>query len=370
MKITSQPSSLAQALQIVSRAISSRSTLPILNNVLLETTAEGLALTSTNLELGVRKVVPAEVEEEGSTTAPARLLADFVSTLPPEPLEMSLDTQTMTMGMRCGRFDTHLKCIEAEEFPPTPSPDGGDRFVIPVEELLSAIEQTQIAASTDEARPILTGELLQVEGSTVTLVATDGHRLAERKLAGGTEGLDLRLIVPVKALSELPRAFRNDGGDVEITVSAARNQIFFRSGTSEINSRLIDGNYPNYPQVIPKKSSTVIRLPTADLTQTVRSVALFAKDAANVIRFRVGSDTLVLSATTNEVGDSKAELPAEVEGSEVQIAFNARYVLDALSTLGGETVEIHFDGPLSPGVFRWPGVDGYLSLVMPVRVAM
>src|SRR5579859_3635910 len=163
LKVSCRPSTLSQALQVVSRAISTRTTLPILNNILLETTSEGLALTATNLEIGIRKLVPAEISEEGSTTVPARLLTDFVSTLPEQDLEMSLEEPTQTLNLRCARFDTHVKCIEAEEFPPGPRPDEGDRLTIPLEDLLSAIEQTQMAASTDEARPVLTGVLLHVD---------------------------------------------------------------------------------------------------------------------------------------------------------------------------------------------------------------
>jgi DNA polymerase-3 subunit beta len=371
LRLTCQPSVLSQALQTVSRAISTRTTLPILNNLLLETTAAGLALTATNLEIGIRKVVPAEVAEEGSTTAPARLLTEFVSSLPEEPLEISLDAGTQTMGVRCGRFDTHIKCIEADEFPPGPRPDEGDRLTIRLEDLLGAVEQTQMAASTDEARPVLTGELLHIRGGKLVLVATDGHRLAERKLEAAVgEELEAQLIVPARALGELPRAFRGESADVEVIVSGARNQVFFRAGTSEVTSRLIDGNYPNYEQVIPTKSSTTVRVPNSELTQTVRAVALFARDSANVIRIRAQSGALALSATTNEVGDSKAELAADVDGAEIQIAFNARYVLDALAVISADQAELRFDGPLSPGLITAPGAEDYRYVIMPVRVAM
>ena len=378
MRLTCQPSTLGQALQTVSRAISTRTTLPILNNILIETTPEGLALSATNLEVGIRKVVPAEISDEGSTTAPARLLTDFVGSLPDESLDMELDTSTQTLGVRCGRFDTHIKCIEADEFPPGPRPEEGDRLTIPLDGLLRAIEQTQMAASTDEARPVLTGELLDIEGQQLVLVATDGHRLAERRLSaalpettdGNGEELKARLIVPARALGELPRAFRGESGPVEVLVSKARNQIFFRCGTSEVTSRLIDGQYPNYSQVIPNKSSTTLRVSTAALTQTVRAVSLFARDSANVIRIRAQAGSIVLSATTNEVGDSRAELEADVDGSEIQIAFNARYMLDALAVLECDQVELRFDGPLSPGLIKAPPSDDYLYVIMPVRVAM
>jgi DNA polymerase III subunit beta len=371
LRLTCQPNTLGQALQTVSRAISTRTTLPILNNILLETTNEGLSLTATNLEIGIRTVVAAEISDEGSTTAPARLLTDFVSSLPDEELQMDLDAGTQTLGVRCGRFDTHIKCIEADEFPPAPRPDDGDRLTIPLEGLLRAVEQTQMAASTDEARPVLTGELLHIQGSSLLLVATDGHRLAERRLsASAADDLDARLIVPARALVELPRAFRGGSGQVEVLVSSARNQVFFRAGPSEVNSRLIDGTYPNYSQVIPSKSSTVVKVSTAALTQTVRAVSLFARDSANVIRLRAQSGSLLLSATTNEVGDSRAELDAAVEGPEVQIAFNARYVLDALSVIDCDQVELRFDGPLSPGLISQPSSEDYLYVIMPVRVAM
>src|SRR5207248_2531246 len=284
MRVTCRPTVLGQALQVVSRAISSRTTLPILNNILIETTADGLALTATNLEIGIRKLVPAEVSVEGSTTAPARLLTDFIGTLPDDELEMTLDATPQSLGLRCARFDTHIKCIEAEEFPPGPRPDEGDKLEVALDDLVGAVEQTQMAASTDEARPVLTGVLVMVQGGNLTLAATDGHRLAVRKLAA--------------------------------------------------------------------------------------AVSPLARDRTNVIRVKAQAGALTLSATTNEVGDSKAEMTAEVDGSDIQIAFNARYVLDALGVIGENEVELLFDGPLSPGLMRPPGKEHYQYVIMPVRVAM
>ena len=239
MKVTCRPAVLGQALQVVSRAISSRTTLPILNNILIETTPDGLALTATNLEIGIRKLVPAEVASEGSTTAPARLLTDFVGTLPDDDLEMTLDVATQSLNLRCARFDTHIKCIEAEEFPPGPRPDEGDRLEVALDDLVAAVEQTQMAASTDEARPVLTGVLVQVQGGGLTLAATDGHRLAVRKLAAaGPTDLEASLIVPARALAELARVLKGEPGKVEIIISKARNQVFFRAGSSEVSQRV------------------------------------------------------------------------------------------------------------------------------------
>src|ERR1700719_4136402 len=217
MRVTCRPAVLGQALQVVSRAISSRTTLPILNNILIETTSEGLALTATNLEIGIRKLVPAEVAMEGATTAPARLLTDFVGTLPDQDLELALDGASQSLSLRCARFDTHIKCIEAEEFPPGPRPDEGDRLEVALDELVSAVEQTQMAASTDEARPVLTGVLVQIQGGALTLAATDGHRLAVRKLAAiGSADLEASLIVPGRALAgPQGRAWQGRGDHLE-----------------------------------------------------------------------------------------------------------------------------------------------------------
>jgi DNA polymerase-3 subunit beta len=284
---------------------------------------------------------------------------------------MTLDGSSQSLSLRCARFDTHIKCIEAEEFPPGPRPDEGDRLEVALDELVSAVEQTQMAASTDEARPVLTGVLVQVQGGSLTLAATDGHRLAVRKLsASGSADLEASLIVPARALAELARVLKGEPGKVEVIISKARNQVFFRAGSSELTSRLIDGKYPNYAQVIPSKSSTKVRVSTSELMQTVRAVSLFARDSANVIRVKAQAGALVLSATTNEVGDSKAEMAADVDGSDIQIAFNARYVLDALAVMGTDEVELLFDGPLSPGLLRPPGKEHYLYVIMPVRVAM
>ncbi|HEV2954114.1 MAG TPA: DNA polymerase III subunit beta [Candidatus Dormibacteraeota bacterium] len=365
------PVQLAAALQIVSRAISTRSTLPILNNILLETTPQGLALTATNLEVGIRKVVPVEVLEEGSVTAPARLLTEFVASLPDQLLELVVDPANQTINLRCGRYDTNIKGIEADEFPPGPRPDDGDSLHLDLAEMLEAVEQTMVAASTDEARPVLTGILLQIEGKEVTMASTDGHRLAIRKLTSrsGAE-ITESLIVPARSLAELARAFKGEGDSIEILIAKGRNQVFFRAGTSEVTSRLIDGNYPNYAQVIPAKSSTIITAPTSELTQVLKSVSLFARDGANVIRMKGGEKDLTLSANTNEVGDSRAEMNADVDGTSVQVAFNAKYLLDALTVIGGDQVEIKLDGPLSPGLISAPADGNYIYVIMPVRVAM
>jgi DNA polymerase-3 subunit beta len=374
MKCTVSPTAVAAALSLVSRAVSPRSTLPILSNVLLETTGEGLRLTATNLDLTITTTVPAEVVREGRVTVPARLVTEYVSSLAEAPCTLELDPATQVLRITCGIHRTNIHGIDAVEFPPLPARDAEAAVILDAQTLDAAIGQTAVAASTDEARPVLTGVLLQLEGDGVTLAATDGHRLAVRKLPrqgeGDGEAPATSVIVPARHLGEVARAITAARPSVEVTLSASRNHIFFTMRDVEVSSRLIEGAYPNYAQVIPASQSTTVTLSSATLLRETRTASILAKDAANVVRLATGEGTLTLHAQTAEVGDDEAPLVATVVGEGVQIAFNARYVLDALAVIDSEEVALGFNGPLSPGVIRPVGRDDYLYIVMPVRVPM
>ncbi|MDB5113519.1 MAG: Beta sliding clamp [Chloroflexi bacterium] len=372
MKCTVSPTAVAAALSLVSRAVSPRSTLPILSNVLLETTADGLRLTATNLDLTITTTVPAEVVREGRVTVPARLVTEYVASLAEAPCTLELDPATQVLRIACGIHRTNIHGIDAVEFPPLPARDAEAAVTLDAQTLEAAIGQTAVAASTDEARPVLTGVLLQLEGEGVTLAATDGHRLAVRKLSrqGDGEAPATSVIVPARHLGEVARAITAARPTVEVTLSASRNHIFFTMRDVEVSSRLIEGAYPNYAQVIPASQSTTVTLPAATLLRETRTASILAKDAANVVRLATGEGTLTLHAQTAEVGDDEAPLAATVTGEGVQIAFNARYVLDALGVIDSEEVALGFNGPLSPGVIRPVGRDDYLYIVMPVRVPM
>jgi DNA polymerase III subunit beta len=372
MKCTVSPSAVAAGLALVSRAVSPRSTLPILSNVLLETVAEGLRLTATNLDLTITTTVPAEVAREGRVTVPARLVTEYIASLAEAPCTLELDPSTQVLRIACGIHRTNIHGIDAVEFPPLPSRDAEPVVRLDAQGFDAAIGQTTVAASSDEARPVLTGVLLQLEGDRVTLAATDGHRLAVRRLAheGGAELSAGSVIVPARHLQEVARAVTAARPAVEVTLSASRNHVFFTMRDVEVSSRLIEGAYPNYAQVIPAAQSTTVTLPAATLLRETRTASILAKDAANVVRLAVGEGTLTLQAQTAEVGDDEAPLAATVTGDGVQIAFNARYVLDALAVIDSEEVALGFNGPLQPGVIRPVGRDDYLYIVMPVRVPM
>lgn len=381
MKLTCSPDALSQALQVVSRAVSPRTTLPILNNILLETSEKGLRLTGTNLEIGIVNYVDAEVQSEGSVTLPARLLTEFVAQLREKKMDIELDVKTQTLNVNCGPYhNVKIKGIDAAEFPPLPAHEDGIRVDLQQSELLPAIEQTVVAASSDEGRPVLTGVYTQLGTDTLTLAATDGHRLAVKTLKarpsegsaaseGAAEGAD-SVIIPARALQEVARVLKGDGV-VEMSLGRSRNHVFFRVEGVEVMSRLIEGTYPNYSQVIPPEpANTVITLNTKELHERARAVAIFARDSANVVRIKTEAGEIAISATTSEVGSSEASVTAEIEGADIQIAFNSRYLLDVLNLLGSEKAVLNFNGPLSPGVVRPAGKDDYTYVIMPVRVAM
>ncbi len=375
MKLTCSPEALSHALQVVSRAVSPRTTLPILNNVLLETSPEGLKLTATNLEIGIVNHVDAEIAAEGSVTLPAKILTEFVAQLHDDKLDMELDTATQTLTVKCGPYhDVKIKGIGANEFPPLPAREDGLKLVIDQADLLPAIEQTVVAASSDDGRPVLTGVLTQLDGEKLTLAATDGHRLAVKVIKATSEGEigedgANSVIIPARALIELSRVLKGDG-IVEMWLGRSRNHVFFTVPGVEVMSRLIEGTYPNYSQVIPEQSNTTITVSTKDLHERTRGVSIFARDSANVVRIKTEAGEIAISANTSEVGSSEASVSAEIEGADIQIAFNSRYLLDVLALVGSDKVAMGFNGPLSPGVVKPAGKDDYTYVIMPVRVAM
>jgi len=371
MKVTVTAGSLGQGLHVVSRAVSSRTTLPILNNVLMQTSPEGLQLTATNLEIGIRQLIPAEVQEEGGITVPARLLTDFVSSHPNEPLSMALDKKTQSLSLRSAKFDASIRGIDPADFPPVPSGGEGRKVKIDQGDLRDAIEQTVIAASSDEGRPVLTGVYVQLNGGKATFAATDGHRLAVKTLAFTADGGETdNVVIPARALTELSRILKVGGDAIDVTVGPQKNQVYFKTGDVELMSRLIEGTYPNYQQVIPAQSTTTITAKTQDLLYTTKMVSLFSKDAANVIKFKTEGGKLTLTANTSEVGQNVADVEAKIEGQDLQVAFNSKYLLDVLAILGTDEVQLGFTGPLNPGIVRPVGKDDYLYIIMPVRVAM
>jgi DNA polymerase-3 subunit beta len=360
---------LARGLSVVSRAVSSRSTLPVLANVLLKTEDAGLKLTATNLEIGITYWVPGKIDEDGATTVPARLLTDLVNSLPAgDKVELEVGAGD-TLHLKAGRFQTHIKGIDAEEFPAIQT--AGDRPTTRIAQnvLRRALAETAFAAASDEARPILTGVLARFEGDQLTLAAADNYRIAVKTVPILDPVPETSVVIPARALNELARVLADVDDPVEVVLAASRNQVLFHLDGIDLVSRLIDGQFPNYQQVMPQAHATRAVLDREELLRAVRPAALIAHESANIVKLQIGGDGdqgVTVSANA-EVGDHVGQVEAAVEGDGTTIAFNARYLNDVLSNVTAEQFAIELNGPLSPGVFKPVGDERYVHVVMPVR---
>ncbi len=369
MKLSVMQENLARGLQVVSRVVSTRSTLPVLNNVLLRTEDGGLKLTATNLEIGMTYWVPGKVDTGGAMTVPARLLTDIVAGLPAnERVELELQAQE-TLHIQAGRFETRVKGIDAEEFPAIPTAGERPTTRVPQKVLRQALGEVTFAAATDEARPILTGVLARFEGDKLTLAAADNYRIAVKTLTVLDPVEETSVVVPARSLHELSRILSDTDDPVDIVLSPARNQILFHLEGIDLVSRLIDGQFPNYQQVLPKGFTTKAVVDRDQLLAAVRMASLIASSSANIVKMHVGKEAevgLTVSAAA-DVGDNKSDVEAKVEGDGTTIAFNARYLLDVLTNVDSDQFAVELNGPLSPGVLRPVGDGQYVHVIMPVK---
>ena len=380
MKISCLQENLARGLATVGRAVATRSTLPVLSNILLQADEGRLRLAATNLEIGINCWIGARIDEEGSITVPARLLTEFVNSLPPDQIDMELNERTQTLNLKCARYEANIKGIDAGEFPEVPTAESiagqaPTRLHLDAESFRQMIDQAVFAAATDESRPILTGVLAKFHQGGLTLAAADGFRLA---VTTADVGVDLdetsSVIVPARALSELARISADEEEKIELLITPGRNQVLFHLTSRDLVSQLIDGSFPDYNQIVPKGHSTRTIVPTAELLKAVKVAFLFARDAANIIRFNIvpGSELtpgqMIVTATSAEFGDNVSELDASIEGDETEIAFNARYMIDALSVLGTAEAALETSTPSSPGVLRPVGGNDFLCVIMPMHI--
>ena len=360
---------LARGLSVVSRAVSSRSSLPVLANVLLKTEDAGLKLTATNLEIGITYWVPGKIDEDGATTVPAKLLTDLVNSLPSgDKVELEVAAGD-TLHLKSGRFQTHIKGIDADEFPAIQT--AGDRPTTRIAQnvLRRALSEVAFAAASDEARPILTGVLAKFEGDQLTLAAADNYRIAVKTVPILDAVPETSVVIPARALNELARVLADVDDPVDVVLAGARNQVLFHLDGIDLVSRLIDGQFPNYQQVMPQSHATRAVLDREELLRAVRPAALIAHESANIVKLQIGGEgeTGITVSANAEVGDHVGQVEAEVEGDATTIAFNARYLADVLTNVSAEQFALELNGPLSPGVFKPIGDDRYVHVVMPVR---
>jgi len=389
MKVSCLQENLAKGLSIVGRAVASRSTLPVLSNVLLATDNGNLKLSANNFELGINCWVGAKIEEEGAITVPARLLAEFVNSLPAEKIDMQLDQETQTLNLRCDRFESNIKGIDAQEFPAVPTATEDDIAIkLDPESLRTMIKQVVFAAATDESRPVFTGVLLKFDDDELTMVAADGFRLSVKVtklnqnvsdiledvgLSNGSSGSSL--IIPGRALSELSRISADQDQPIDLIITPSRRQILFNMQDIELVSQLIEGDFPDYNRIIPKEHTTRSVMNTANFLKAVRISHLFARDAANIVRLEISpsgdelmNGQITLIATSAELGDNVADLDASIEGNSVEIAFNAKYLIDVLSIIESPQFALETSTSSSPGVFRAIGDEDFTHVIMPMHI--
>ena len=375
MKLTCLQENLDRGLNVVGRAVAVRTTLPITNNVLLATDKSRLKLSATNLEMAISCWIGAKVEEEGAITVPARLLSEFISSLPSGKVDINLSPQTKTLGLKCARFEARISGVDAKDFPPIPRVEGGIATKVEVEALRQGIGQVAFAAATEESRPVLTGVDAEFDGDTLTLAAADGFRLAVYKLPlAQAVSQKTEVIIPARTLGELNRLMADQEEAVEITVNPEKGQALFRLKDIELVSQLIQGSFPNYSQLIPKKFNTKAVISVADFLRATKTASIFARDGSGIVRLVVapgGEMTpgkVTVSARSEEIGDDVGDIDAMVEGEEAKIAFNGKYLSDVLGVLHEAQVALETTNPSSPGVLKPVGVDNYIHVVMPMFV--
>ena len=373
MPLTCLQENLKRGLDIVGRAVAVRTTLPITQSVLMVAEESRLKLSATNLEIAISCWVGAKVEEEGSIAIPARLLSEFVGSLPNESIEVESKTPGMQLQLKCARQEGRIAGQDAEDFPPIPTVGEGQAIQVDPETLRKAVGRVVFAAATDETRPVLTGVYTEFEDDQLTLAAADGFRLSVHRLpllsAVPQKG---SIIIPSRALIELNRLLGDQTDPVEITVSASGTQALFRLKSADLISQIIQGTFPNYQQLIPKSFTTRCVIDVGEFLRATRIASVFARDGSGIVRIQMGGENgtgkLVVSARAEEVGDNVGEIEAAVEGEAGKVAFNGRYLTDVLAELGSGQVALETTSPSSPGVFHPVGSDDYTHVVMPMFV--
>jgi len=368
MKLICQQKQLLEGLFTVQKAINPHNTLPILGNILLKAEGQKLYLTATNLEIAITTSLPAEVKNEGKITIPAKILVSYIGFLKEGEVEFAVEDGS-TLAIKAQGSKTKLKGIAAEEFPPIPLVEKEESFTLETNTLKEAIEAIVFCCATSTTRPVLSGVYFWGKGSELRLVATDSYRLGEKiiSLSEKTFSEELKSIVPARTMQEFARILAGTK-EKEAEVIASKNQILFRVGLTELTSRLIEGKFPEYLQIIPTTSKTTALVSISELALGIKRVGLFARENNNNIRFLFAPKKVQITTDATEVGSEESEIEAEVEGEENQIALNGQYLLDILQTLSGEKAQVKIEGKLSPVVIFPEKPSGLTQVIMPLKV--
>lgn len=370
MKLTVLQENLAKSLATTSRFTATRAQLPVLENILFSADKTKLRLSATNLETSAVINLGAQIKEEGEITIPAKTIAEIILNLPAGPLELESDKEHLKI--KAQGFSAKVLGMNSADFPKIPQAvEPSDCLVLPKEELLDALAQVLFAVSVDESRPILTGVLFLFSKGGLSLVATDGFRLSQKKINFKGKGLFQKLILPKNPLVEISR-LGDEAEEIKMSLKEKENQAVFGLGETVLSSRVLEGKFPDYEKIIPKSSSLKVRADKEELLRAVKLASVFARDSANIVKFKVEKETLNLSAESSQVGNQEASVEAKVDGDlpagGFEISFNYRFLEEFLRVVKGEEVQMEFTDPFSPGVFTDPKDANFLHLIMPVKI--
>lgn len=366
MKFSMARGELFEALSVVGRGLSARSTLPILAGILVSVSGDDVVFQSTDLEISIRHAAKGKVDAEGQTVIPGRLMSDIIRSLPESTVTIDATTPDRA-AVVCEQSSFTIKTLSPDDYPKFPEIGEGQSVDIPTDRLVTAIRQVGKAVSRDETRAVLTGVLFVIDGAAVRLVATDSYRLAvtEQPLEAAPDS-PIEVVVPGRAIEEIPRLA---GASEAVSVGVSENQVVFRFGQTIFVSRRIEGIFPNYRQLLPKEKETTFTVPREEFFDAVKRVSILAQHNAPLrMKVAVEEQTLTLSATTQDVGDATEDLHVETTGSDVEIAFNHSYLTDGIASSSSETVVFDIVSPLKPGVMRSTGDEDFTYLIMPVRL--
>ena len=362
LALTCTRDALVFGLGIVSRAVSTRGSVQVLSGIELRAEADGLHLAATDMELSLRTTVAAEVTGEGAVVVPGRVLTDLARLLPAEQVEITFAEQDAAVVIRSGSYSSRLNVYAAEDFPKLPSTDVALQDV-EAESLLRTIEQVSRSASRDESRPVLTGVLVRFEGTKLVMAATDSYRLSVKETELSAPGPELEAIIPARALTELSRLATV--GTVGLAVS--ENHVVFGTGSSWLTTRRIDGQFPNYKQLLPETFEVELSLPRVELLGVVRRAAVVAQ-RNTPLRLRFADGELTVAAQSQDYGETSETLPAAYSGEPLEIGFNADFLREGLESIATETVELRLINPLRPGLLTAQD-EAFWYLIMPIRLA-
>ena len=362
MKLQVTQENLNQALGSVGRVANSRNTLPILSNVLIKTTNNRLSLAATNLDIAIVHFIGAKISEEGAITVPARLMQDFVSSLPAGVIELEL-TNTK-LKVTTDQYNSVVNGIVADDFPVMPTISEGNSWKIDASTLKKGLQQVVFAASSDETRQVLTGVYIHTQDNKLFIAATDSYRLAEKEMGKNTQ--DVSVLVPATAMQDLLRVMGDYEGEVSVTHDG--QQILFRVGDVELTARLVEGSYPDYQKLIPSEFKSSVELKRSDFINVTKVSSLFARESAGSVTIELDdkSNRLSIRSVASQLGENTATAEGKVSGSG-NITLNSRYLLDALQALNGEDVFFGFNGKLEPTILKDPKDSGYKHIIMPLK---